>query len=796
MKIESGNNSVFSSSIENTSKFKIKATGKMFRILSDGIYSDKIRAILRELGCNAYDGHKAAEKGVDKKIPHTNYVVTYVENSETITKTLFSEEAMNEYLTFCKSNGYNPTYDVSVVYDHIVVAPKPNTASRQFNITLPSQLDANFTIRDFGTGLCDNDVKEIYTTYFESTKSDSNDDIGGFGLGSKSPFSYTDTFTIISYFNGEKRTYIAIINSDGEPDLLSPEDAVFETDEENGLEVSFAVNRTDIDLFWSKAAQVFQYFPVKPNITNTTRTLSYATPTPILSGNGWKLFESQYSNATASALMGPVAYPINVNDLMLDKKPDFLELLNYNFLIDFKIGDLDLPPSREQLSYDSATSKRIVNRMQQVYNDILKDIETQLTNCKTRWSATVLFNSILHGSYTLRNVYGSIAFAPMWRGQNVNKAIGFNLQQDHLFKDVTSSVDGKPFTAKVPKIVLTKYNSSSDRRDSTITHFSVEPNAHMQFAINDLEKKTHLYSRLKTWRKEIQKSTPSGKTLYLIDADNAAILKEFFYGIGNPEFIKMSSFDAQKPIPKVKDKVLHFRKPGYIGHHYESCWNDGIVDLNTTDTVYYIRTVGFTPKITKNNVLQSIKHTDFQCLMTYFIKKNPTAEIYGINATTYKAIGKKANWVNLVDVVEKQLSVIANISPNFKSTLDKTLYNRMNTYTSYVDSHYKPYHFVPEIKNLCNSILAVSKSINHSDISEELYKLFSKKDDATTFKEIDDIESQIDKIDEMFPLFFEFGRNKDQTKVTNYLKHYQELYEYREQTNNKTIILQQTANSI
>jgi HSP90 family molecular chaperone len=45
---------------DTNSAFTIAATGKSFKILSDGLYSDKIRAIIRELACNARDSHVAA----------------------------------------------------------------------------------------------------------------------------------------------------------------------------------------------------------------------------------------------------------------------------------------------------------------------------------------------------------------------------------------------------------------------------------------------------------------------------------------------------------------------------------------------------------------------------------------------------------------------------------------------------------------------------------------------------------------------------------------------------------------
>jgi len=44
------------------SAFTITASGRAFKVLSDGLYSDKISAVIRELSCNAYDSHVAANK--------------------------------------------------------------------------------------------------------------------------------------------------------------------------------------------------------------------------------------------------------------------------------------------------------------------------------------------------------------------------------------------------------------------------------------------------------------------------------------------------------------------------------------------------------------------------------------------------------------------------------------------------------------------------------------------------------------------------------------------------------------
>lgn len=51
---------VETSLLGETKSFSIKADGKAFKILIDGLYSDKPRAIVRELWSNAWDSHVSA----------------------------------------------------------------------------------------------------------------------------------------------------------------------------------------------------------------------------------------------------------------------------------------------------------------------------------------------------------------------------------------------------------------------------------------------------------------------------------------------------------------------------------------------------------------------------------------------------------------------------------------------------------------------------------------------------------------------------------------------------------------
>ena len=56
-------------SVGTSDEFQIKADEKLFMLLSDSVYSDKIAAGIREITCNAYDAH--VEAGQERKFQVT-----------------------------------------------------------------------------------------------------------------------------------------------------------------------------------------------------------------------------------------------------------------------------------------------------------------------------------------------------------------------------------------------------------------------------------------------------------------------------------------------------------------------------------------------------------------------------------------------------------------------------------------------------------------------------------------------------------------------------------------------------
>jgi hypothetical protein len=71
-----------------------------------------------------------------------------------------------------------------------------------------------FFVRDFAKGLDDNGIRNVFGKYFRSTKSNSDQPIGGFGVGAKAGHCYQDVFYVTSFHNGTKTVYSCILGGD------------------------------------------------------------------------------------------------------------------------------------------------------------------------------------------------------------------------------------------------------------------------------------------------------------------------------------------------------------------------------------------------------------------------------------------------------------------------------------------------------------------------------------------------------------------------------------------------------
>lgn len=108
-------------------------------------------------------------------------------------------------------------------------------------------------------GISPNRMFDIFCNLGQSTKDSDNNQIGGFGIGSKSPFKYTDTYTVKTVFSGIEYMYIMVINENDIPEC----NLIYETETtaESGTEIIIPIkNKSDYDKFKSACQDQLAWF--------------------------------------------------------------------------------------------------------------------------------------------------------------------------------------------------------------------------------------------------------------------------------------------------------------------------------------------------------------------------------------------------------------------------------------------------------------------------------------------------------------------------------------------------------
>lgn len=245
-------------------------------------------------------------------------------------------------------------------------------ADQPFHIHLPNSLEPWLTIQDFGTGISHNDIYEIYTVYFASTKTNTNSQIGCLGLGSKSPFCYTDNFSVTSIVNGEKRIYNAYFNEQGTPAIAVM--STTNTMEPNGVAIQIPVKSVDFNSFVEAVKKAFRFFDVKPTISGGK--IEWDASNPLFQADDWAFYERMADryHGESFAIMGGVTYPIDCYKVM-DNDDNYRQLLRNGLVLKFAMGELDFTPARDALSYTPMTVKAINDKLAKV----IKELPSKIT---------------------------------------------------------------------------------------------------------------------------------------------------------------------------------------------------------------------------------------------------------------------------------------------------------------------------------------------------------------------------------------------------------------------------------
>ena len=592
------------SNVGEIGEFRIRNSAKAFNILSSGLYANKIRAIVRELSCNAVDSHIAAGK-----------------------------------------------------------------QDTPFDVHLPNQLEPWFAIRDYGTGLTHEQVTQIYTTYFESTKTNSNEFIGALGLGSKSPFSYTDNFTVTAIKDGKKGIYSAFINGQGVPSiaLMMTED----TTDPAGVEVKFSVNdRWDFDKFRQEARHVYTYFKLRPVVTGSTdfkfQDVEYETEN-IIPG----VHSTKDGHRRSIAIMGNIAYPIDIPQTERGSAHnDIYSMLNCGLEMHFDIGELDFQASREGLSYIPQTIEAIKNKLTALNAQLAIHLAVEADKIENLWERAEFLAKRTQSNLWVAAVtkYATDTKLATYDATSYGKVAQFNFETEALVKKYNIVVHGIQ-RSRGSKNCSTLKASSDSKKDpvtgqyvyTTSWKFNVDCNAH--FVINDT--KVGATERAKFhYRQQDQKDVYSRNVFVLDAADKTKPMKTdaFFKAMMNPpvaNIVQASALLKKERADSGLGKnvtILALQERGSGGYYRERemVWRDaGKADsFDDATTYYYLPLSGFEvqSKFGMNNVKEfynDLKECGLSGLKT---------TIYGVRKGDIEFIKTQKNWINIEDHIATVLS--------------------------------------------------------------------------------------------------------------------------------------------
>ena len=417
-------------------------------------------------------------------------------------------------------------------YDSHVQAGK---ADVPFVVTLPNWINSRFSVEDFGLGLDDDEIRNIFTSYFNSTKTNTNDAVGCFGLGSKTPFTMSDTFSIRSRKNGVERLYTAFIGDDGSPSItLFKEQPTLEGD---GVKIDVPISTKWIYDFVWEAQFILSMFPVRPVVHSQQEfKWMYDGLLDTLTQQEYAIvpLETTYSTLYGSnlfAMMGGVCYPFSLSSLDV---PDdtkeweyFLSVIQDSyflkkaFFVKFDIGDLEVAASRESLSMTTTTIEKLSEKVWKIANEFKQKQQEKVDACENKYQAFAYILNHVNKNALVTNVF-------TYKGENL------------------SILRSRPLAGTV-YWKHNRYKSPVSTTRQPLDAFFEKPPTTVVYAFGKKNQRG-----IKTFCREIVKQN-TNEIVHMLSGVSRASVERFYNALGlSPSIVE---YVPQKPVKRVSTGV-------------------------------------------------------------------------------------------------------------------------------------------------------------------------------------------------------------------------------------------------
>ena len=293
--------------------------------------------------------------------------------------------------------------------------------STKVDVQLPTKIEPNFIVRDYGEGLSEEDMLGLYSKFGKSTKRDANKSIGGFGVGKFAPLAYTSSFIIVSYHDGVKDSYAMKVDDDEGTSIqkLFSENS----GEANGIYIQVPIENQHVDNFNLKFKNFSRYIQDNLNVKND----SFDYIEPQISCDVFDFFEdlSDYHYRASKheecnnpyILMGGIMYPVNVDD----NYKNFVKGLVYKA----DIGEFKLHHSREALEYNNSTVEKLKKASDRIASALKKRLKVKFDSCDCLYEATVIQHDVVakYGRFFSKDAVSVDFDTSKFGGEDVNSCL-------------------------------------------------------------------------------------------------------------------------------------------------------------------------------------------------------------------------------------------------------------------------------------------------------------------------------------------------------------------------------------
>lgn len=281
-------------------------------------------------------------------------------------------------------------------------------------VTLPSYLSPFLKVQDWGIGMDAEDIRNVYSKYGLSTKTDTNEQTGSLGLGSKSAFAYTSQFTVIGVKNGIVTTVNVSRDEEGIGLMTIVDESP--TDDPNGVTITIPAKPGDIPHFKTSANRLFYFWPKGTVLVNGEEPQVYDglkvdDQTTLIATEALKesSLAHTYNGYNHYVIMGNVPYPID------KEKFDFeIGSGSYRVIARIPMGSVHFTPSRDSLNYTKMTMAKLGSLKDEIVAALAKQINEEIDKAPDRPTA---LRTLLRWRYALPKALAEKTFR--YRGTDI-----------------------------------------------------------------------------------------------------------------------------------------------------------------------------------------------------------------------------------------------------------------------------------------------------------------------------------------------------------------------------------------